>query len=97
MRKPNFDRHVPVSIDKLEQFPQYNACKSKLVKAGWHVFFAKFQGYDDAVTLQFARGFDGKTARVGDLTMAVNDKTISRATRLLLEEDKWYKNKSFDK
>lgn len=53
-----------------------------------HMFFAKFQGFDDEVTLQFAKGFDGKVIRTGDLIMAVNKKTISRVTILFLEGEK---------
>lgn len=52
------------------------------------MFFAKFQGFDDEVTLQFAKGFDGKVVRTGDLIMAVNKKTISRVTILFLEGEK---------
>lgn len=61
------------------------------------MFFAKFQGFDDEVTLQFAKGFDGKVVRTGDLIMAVNKKTISRVTILFLEGEKQFKNKPIDK
>lgn len=61
--------------------------------AGWHKFFAKFQGFDDQVTLQFAKGFDGRVARIGGLVMEVSEKTVAHATSLSRKGDKWFKNK----
>lgn len=91
------DRHEPTSIEELEKTLEYNACKHKLIKDGWHEFMTKFQGSEDEVALKFGQGFDGKVTRIGYLTMNVNEKTITRATGLPMEGIKWFKNKSVDK
>ena len=81
----------------LEKIPEYNAYKCMIEEVGLKGFFEKFQGFDNEVTLQFAKGFDGKITQIGNFVMAVNEKTIARATGFPLEGEKWFKNKVIDK
>jgi hypothetical protein len=60
--------------------------------ARWHKFFIKFQGLNDQVMLQFSRGFNRCVAQIGELVMEVSENTISYATSLLREGEKWFKN-----
>ena len=55
----------PSSMEELEEFLEYNTCKCRLIAARWHIFFPKFQGINDEVSLQFAKGFDGKVDVLG--------------------------------
>ena len=62
------------------------------IRAGWHSFLTNLQGHDDAVSLQFALGFDGHTAKVGSLVFQVTEESIAQATRLPRTGDRWFKN-----
>jgi hypothetical protein len=59
-------------------------------------FLCKFWGYNDEVTLQFARGFDGKVARVGNIVMEVSEETLSYATGLPRIGERWFKKLHMD-
>ena len=65
MSKIKNDHHESTSMKDLEQIPEYNACKRMIEESGLRVFFEKFQGFDNEVTLQFAKGFNGKKHELG--------------------------------
>jgi hypothetical protein len=48
--------------------------------AGWGPFLSSLQGHDDAISMQFAVGFDGNKAHVGSLNFAVTEESIVVAT-----------------
>ena len=63
------------------------------VYSGWVAFFlTNLQGHDDAVSLQFALGFDGHIAKVGSLEFPVTEESIALATGLPCTGDRWFKN-----
>jgi len=66
------DRHDMKSMQALEAQPEYNSCKKMLRVAKWHEFFMKFQGFNDQVTLNSTRGFNGRVAQIGELLMEVS-------------------------
>jgi hypothetical protein len=48
------NRHEPETYAELEALPKYKATREIFKKAGWEPFLKKFNGYNDAITLQFA-------------------------------------------
>ena len=62
------------------------------IRVGWHSFLTNLQGHDDVVSLQFALGFDGHTAKVASLEFPITDESIALATRLPRTGDRWFKN-----
>ena len=85
------DRHEPSTCQVLENTPAFQASKSLFYANGWFQFFNRFNGYDDKVSLCFAKTFDGNQAQIGDLTLLVFDQLISKATGLPMEGEKWFK------
>ena len=61
-------------------------------RAGWNPFLHLLQGYDEEILLIFAKGFDGKIARVGHLLFPVTEETIRVATKLPREGIRWHKH-----
>jgi hypothetical protein len=53
-----------------------NACED-LENSGWLVFIQKFEGFNLAVTQQFALTFDGCRAKVGDIQLELNEEFLS--------------------
>ena len=58
---------------------------------GWIQFFNLFCGYNDEVSFQFATTFDGNRAQIGDITLLVSEQSISNATGLPIEGERWFK------
>lgn len=85
------DHHEPSSCQVLENTPAFQASRTLFSANGWFLFFNHFNGYDDKVSLHFAKTFDGNQARIGDLTLLVSDQSISKATGLPMEGKKWIK------
>ena len=85
------DHHEPSSRQVLENTPAFQASKTLFSANGWFPFFNSFNGYDDDVSLHFAKTFDGNQAQIGDLTLLVFDQSISKATGLPMEGEKWFK------
>ena len=67
------NRHETKNYADLEALPEYEATKHIFQKAGWELFFKKFDGYDDMVTLQFTPHFHGGLAKVGELEFEVTN------------------------
>ena len=49
---------------------------------GWNPFLHLLQASEKEISLIFAKGFDGKMARVGHLLFLVTKETIAVATKL---------------
>lgn len=56
-------------------FTEYEDCATKFEQCGWLVFCQKLHGYDANVTLAFAQRFDGKTMKIGDITILKSQRT----------------------
>jgi hypothetical protein len=91
------NRHEPETYADLETLPEYKATKEILKRAGWEPFLRKFNGYNDAITLQFALHFDGETAKVGGLEFRVTEEFIAEAVELPTTGQRWMKGQPVDK
>jgi hypothetical protein len=91
------NRHEPETYADLETLPEYKATKEILKRAGWEPFLRKFNGYNDAVTLQFALNFDGETAKVGGMEFRVTEEFIAEAVELPTSGQRWMKGQPVDK
>ena len=81
----------------LEALPEYEATRDIFKKAGWEPFLKKFDGYNDAITLQFSLHFQGGFAKVGELEFEVTKKFISEAIQLPTTGQRWTKGQPVDK
>ena len=76
------NRHELETYADLESLPEYGATRDIFKKAGWEPFLKKFDGYNDAITLQFALHFDGETTKVGEFEFGVTEEFIAEAIQL---------------
>jgi hypothetical protein len=91
------NRHEPETYADLEALPEYGATRDIFKRAGWEPFLKKFDGYNDAITLQFALHFDGETAKVGELEFGVTEEFIAEAIQLPATGQRWTKGQPVDK
>jgi hypothetical protein len=91
------NRHEPETYADLEALPEYEATRDIFKQAGWEPFLKKFDGYNDAITLQFALHFEGGSAKVGELEFEVTEKFISEAIQLPTTGQRWTKGQPVDK
>jgi hypothetical protein len=91
------NRHEPETYADLEALPEYEATRDIFKQAGWEPFLKKFDGYNDAITLQFALHFEGGFAKVGELEFEVTEKFISEAIQLPTTGQRWTKGQPVDK
>ena len=66
-----------------------NVSKELFQEFGWVEFLSKFQGFDDQVSLTFARGLKDHMSHVGDLIMEAFEKSIAKEIRLSTEGEHW--------
>ena len=76
------DWHELVFRQVFENSPEFNATKALFQEFGWVKFLEKFEGFNDQVSLAFARGLKDHTVQVGGLVMEVLEKSIARAKGL---------------
>ena len=88
------DRHEPVFKQGFENSLEYNATKALFQEFGWDKFLCKFQGFNDQVSLAFARGLKDRKVQVCDLIMEVSEKSITWEMGLSIEEEHCSKNKT---
>ena len=86
------NQHEPSEYGQLLAMPEFLACKEMFIRVGWNSFLTNLQGHDDAISLQFALGFDEHTAKVGSLDFPVTEESIALATGLPRTGDHWFKN-----
>ena len=86
------NRYELTEYGQLLATPEFSACNELFIRAGWHPFLTNLQGHDDVVSLQFALGFDGHTAKVGSLVFQVTEESIAQTTGLPRTGDRWFKN-----
>jgi hypothetical protein len=91
------NRHEPETYADLEALPEYGATRDIFKQAGWEPFLKKFDGYNDAITLQFALHFEGGTAKVGELEFEVTEEFIAEAIQLPTTGQRWTKGQPVDK
>jgi hypothetical protein len=73
------NRHEPETYADLEALPEYKTTREIFRQAGWEPFLKKFDGFNDAITLQFALNFDGETVKVGELEFGITEDFIAKA------------------
>jgi hypothetical protein len=91
------NRHEPETYADLEALPEYEATRDIFKQAGWEPFLKKFDGYNDAITLQFALHFEGGSAKLGELEFEVMENFISKAIQLPTTGQRWTKGQPVDK
>jgi hypothetical protein len=91
------NRHEPETYADLEALPEYEATRDIFKQAGWEPFLKKFDGYNDAITLQFSLHFEGGFAKVGELEFEVTEKFVSEAIQLPTTGQRWTKGQPVDK
>jgi hypothetical protein len=91
------NRHEPETYADLEALPEYKATREIFKQAGWEPFLKKFDGFNDAITLQFALNFDGETAKVGELEFGITEEFIAKAIQLPTTGQRWTKGQPVDK
>ena len=91
------DHHERVFKLGFENTPEYNVAKALFQEFGWVEFLSTFHGFDNQVSLAFARGLKDCTTHVGNIIMEVYEKRISRETGLSTEGERWSKNKTITK
>jgi hypothetical protein len=89
--------HEPETYADLETLPEYKSTKEIFKRAGWEPFLRKFNGYNDAITLQFTLHFDGETTKVGGLEFRVTEEFIAEAVELPTTGQRWMKGQPVDK
>lgn len=85
------DRHEPSTRQVLENISSFQGSRELFVVHGWFQFFNRFSGYDDEVSLQFSKTFDGDRSQVGAIVLTVSEQSISHATGLPMEGERWFK------
>jgi hypothetical protein len=60
-------------------------------EVGLHLFFTKFQRFNDRISLQFAQSFDGRLTRVMNLEIEVTKETLANVTSLPRTREYWFK------
>jgi hypothetical protein len=91
------NRHEPETYADLEALPEYEATRDIFKKVGWEPFLKKFDGYNDAITLQFSLHFEGGFSKVGELKFEVMEKFISEEIQFPTIGQRWTKGQSVDK
>jgi hypothetical protein len=59
--------------------------------AGWFEFLTTFEGYDEQVSMEFSLKFDGHEVEIEKMLMLVIEQTISKACRLVVGGERWWK------
>ena len=85
-------RYEPSSYVDLFSIPEFSQCREVFLCTGWGAFLSNLQGHDDALSMQFVIGFDGKTTCVGSLSFEVSEESVSAATKLPRIGYRWFKN-----
>jgi hypothetical protein len=70
----------------------FDGAYADLEEFGWLSFIRKFDGFNMVVARQFALSFDGGRAKVRDLQLEITEQSISLATGLPVNGEKWSKN-----
>jgi hypothetical protein len=91
------NRHELETYANLEALPEYGATRDIFKRAGWEPFMKKFDGFNDAITLQFVLHFDGETAKVGELEFGVTEEFVAEAIQLPTIGQRWTKGQLVDK
>jgi hypothetical protein len=91
------NRHEPKTYTDLEALSEYGATRDIFKQAGWEPFLKKFDGYNDAITLQFALHFEGGTTKVGELEFEVTEEFVVEAIQFPTTGQRWTKGQPVDK
>jgi hypothetical protein len=89
--------HEPETYADLEALPKYGATRDIFKQAGWEPFLKTFDGYNNAITLQFVLHFEGGTTKVGELEFEVTEEFIAEAIQFPTTGQRWTKGQSVDK
>lgn len=90
----NVDSHEPISKQVIELTYEFKETHALVLNHGWIQCFDKFNGYDDEISLIFAREFRGKQVQIGDLLLEVSEQTIVAVIGLSMMVYHWFKKKN---
>jgi hypothetical protein len=62
-------------------------------QASWYMYCVKLDGYHYGVAQAFAKAFDGQRVQIANKIMQVTEESIATAYNLLVDGEKWFKNK----
>jgi hypothetical protein len=74
-----------------ELLEAYSQMAQRFKDVGWFEFLTTFQGYDEQVSMEFALNFDGHEVKIGKMLMLVTEQTITKACRLVVGGERWWK------
>ena len=86
------NRFKPESYQDLFQMTEFRECREMFFRTKRNPFLHSLQGYYEENSFLFPMEFDGKTTRVGHLSFQVTEESISRATKLSREGERWHKH-----
>ena len=84
-------RSEPLSLQDIEQTTEYKNSLTLLQEFGFLPFLQKFDGFDMAIVLEFARTFKEGRVRVKSLKFKITKEFISQTTCLPLTGEHWFK------
>jgi hypothetical protein len=80
---------------KFEVSEIHKDCLQILEQKQWLNFLGKFEGFCEAVALDFAYSFDGQKATVGNFTLKVTEDSLALIIGLPQTGEKYFKTKHF--
>jgi hypothetical protein len=80
---------------KFEVTEIHKDCLQILEQKQWLNFLGKFEGFCEAVALDFAYSFDGQKATIGNFTLRVNEDSLALVIGLPQTGEKYFKTKHF--
>jgi hypothetical protein len=80
---------------KFEITEIHKDCLQILEQKQWLNFLGKFEGFCEAVALDFAYSFDGQKATIGNFTLRVNEDSLALVIGLPQTGEKYFKTKHF--
>jgi hypothetical protein len=86
-------RFEPQSLNLVNADP---TIKVSFEQDGCMSFYEKVQGYNVQLTKQFSLNFNGFSRTIARITFPVSEETISTATDIPMQGEKWFKGMPLD-
>ena len=81
--------------EKFDSTIIHEKCMENFEKKQWVIFFEKFDGHNDNVSLAFADSFDGERATVGNLNFRLSEDILAQIVGLPQQGERFFKTKQF--